>query len=75
MSSASSCDVNISKEEGEYIEIKSMHNAKHDVIPLQLHNSHQSINIVTHFDKTFLITTAIEGEYIDYKFLIIATEV
>ena len=66
MSSASSHDVNISKEEGEYIEIKSpTHNVKHDVIPLQPHNSHQSI--VTHSDETFLITTAIEGEYIDYN--------
>ena len=59
MSSASSHDVNISKEEGE-IE-SSAHNVKHDVIPLQPHNSPQSI--VTHSDETFLITTAIEGDY------------
>lgn len=68
MSSASSHDVNISIEEGEYIESKSpMHNVKDDVIciPLQPHNSHQIT--LTHFDKTFSTTTAMEGEYIDYN--------
>ena len=69
-SSASSHDVNISIEEGDYIENKSpTHSVKddHDVtsIPLQPHDPHQSI--VTHFDKTFLTTTPIEGEYIDYN--------
>ena len=64
----SSASSHISIEEGEYIENKSpTPSVKDDVtfIPLQPHDSHQSI--ATHFDETFVTTTAMEGEYIDYN--------
>ena len=58
-------DVNISLQEGEYIENKSPTHSVKDEIPMQSHNFRQ--NNVTHSDETFLTTTAIEGEYIDYN--------
>ena len=58
-------DVNISLQEGEYIENKSPTHSVKDEIPMQSHNFRQ--NTVTHSDETFLTTTAIEGEYIDYN--------
>ena len=63
--SVSSHDVNISLQEGEYIENKSPTHSVKDEIPMQSHNFRQ--NTVTHSDETFLTTTAIEGEYIDYN--------
>ena len=68
VSSVSSHNVDMSFVEGDYIDNKSpTHSVEDDVIciPAKSHNFHQ--NVVTHFDETFLTTTAIEGEYVDYN--------
>ena len=69
-SSISSCSINASVAEGEYIETKSStYSAMEDIIhvPMQSYKSfHQ--NIVTHsHDEHHSSTSAIEGEYVDHN--------